>query len=189
VTDYAAAGLTPHRVCRWGPAQVLRNSTLLTAGPCDLGADRQHIAVRDVSARVDDAWRRRADLRCRQSARREQLPRDARASSRSGPPTRADRRTHRGAGSRFEQGTMTEPRSTHLQFPRRPPLRQRCATKTLGCLRRGVRQAVARRGRSARPRTSKNRAWLMTAFTFSGRKGLVIRKVGSGRVPVRSRSG
>ena len=38
-------------------------------------------------------------------------------------------------------------------------------------------------------RTSKNRAWLITAFTISGLKGLVIRKVGSARSPVRSRSG
>src|SRR5262249_47313304 len=50
-------------------------------------------------------------------------------------------------------------------------------------------QAVARLARSGRPRTSKNRAWLMTAFTLSLRNGLAIRKVGSGRVPVRSLSG
>ena len=38
-------------------------------------------------------------------------------------------------------------------------------------------------------RTSKNRAWLMTALTVSGRNGLVMRNVGSGRVPVRTSSG
>ncbi len=37
--------------------------------------------------------------------------------------------------------------------------------------------------------SEKNRAWAMAAFTASDRKGLVIRKAGSGRSPVRSRSG
>ncbi len=36
---------------------------------------------------------------------------------------------------------------------------------------------------------SKKRAWLMMAFTVSARKGLVMRNVGSGRSPVKSRSG
>ena len=36
---------------------------------------------------------------------------------------------------------------------------------------------------------SKNSAWLIIAFTMSGANGLVIRKVGSGRLPVSSRSG
>lgn len=35
----------------------------------------------------------------------------------------------------------------------------------------------------------KNSAWLMTAFTVSVSNGLVIRKAGSGRSPVRRRSG
>lgn len=38
-------------------------------------------------------------------------------------------------------------------------------------------------------RRSKNRAWLIAAFTASGWKGLVIRKAGSGRSPVSRRSG
>src|SRR3546814_2175287 len=36
---------------------------------------------------------------------------------------------------------------------------------------------------------SKNRAWLIAAFTVPSWKGLVIRQVGSGRSPVSSRSG
>ena len=36
---------------------------------------------------------------------------------------------------------------------------------------------------------SKNNAWLMTALTFSGWNGLVMRKVGSGRTPVNSNCG
>ena len=36
---------------------------------------------------------------------------------------------------------------------------------------------------------SKNSAWLMTAETVDGWKGLVIRNVGSGRSPVRYLSG
>jgi hypothetical protein len=37
--------------------------------------------------------------------------------------------------------------------------------------------------------SEKNRAWAMAAFTASDRKGLVIRKAGSGRSPVSRRSG
>lgn len=37
--------------------------------------------------------------------------------------------------------------------------------------------------------TSKNSAWLMTAFTVSVRNGLVTRNVGSGRAPVNTCSG
>ena len=36
---------------------------------------------------------------------------------------------------------------------------------------------------------SKNKAWLIAALTVERWNGLVIRKVGSGRVPVSSRSG
>jgi hypothetical protein len=41
----------------------------------------------------------------------------------------------------------------------------------------------------ARLRTSKNRAWLMTALSASALNGLLTRKVGSGFVPVSSLSG
>src|SRR5690606_32279857 len=47
----------------------------------------------------------------------------------------------------------------------------------------GVDQAAAREP------SSKNSAWLISAFTISGLNGLVTRKVGSGRSPVNSRSG
>ena len=49
--------------------------------------------------------------------------------------------------------------------------------------------ASANRGCSGRPRMSKNRAWLMIALTLSAWNGLVMRNVGSGRVPVSSRCG
>ncbi len=42
---------------------------------------------------------------------------------------------------------------------------------------------------AAREPSSKNSAWLISAFTMSGLNGLVTRKVGSGRSPVSSRSG
>ena len=50
------------------------------------------------------------------------------------------------------------------------------------------RQAVTRRSRRFAVR-SKNRAWLATADTVAGWNGLAIRKAGSGRSPVRKRSG
>ena len=64
-----------------------------------------------------------------------------------------------------------------LRHPEAPVARNECG------------QAVASRGCSGRPRTSKNSAWLMIALTLSGWNGLVIRNVGSGRVPVSSRCG
>ena len=49
---------------------------------------------------------------------------------------------------------------------------------------------ATRRQAALRPaRRSKNSAWLIAAFTASGWNGLVIRKAGSGRSPVSSRSG
>src|SRR5687768_1201177 len=42
---------------------------------------------------------------------------------------------------------------------------------------------------AAREPSSKNSAWLISAFTMSGLNGLVTRKVGSGRSPVSNRSG
>ena len=47
---------------------------------------------------------------------------------------------------------------------------------------------LARRSRR-RALRSKNRAWLMTADTVAGWKGFAIRNAGSGRSPVRKRSG
>jgi hypothetical protein len=47
---------------------------------------------------------------------------------------------------------------------------------------------VARRSRRAALR-SKNSAWLMTAETIAGWNGFAIRNAGSGRSPVRNRSG
>src|SRR3546814_16615519 len=65
-----------------------------------------------------------------------------------------------------------------------------------------VQTETARRGRCGRPVAcgsaaaqfmrallSKNRAWLIADFTVPSWKGLVIRTVGSGRSPVRRRSG
>ena len=49
-------------------------------------------------------------------------------------------------------------------------------------------QALARTSRR-RALCWKNKAWLMTADTFAGWNGLAIRKAGSGRSPVRKRSG
>ena len=49
-------------------------------------------------------------------------------------------------------------------------------------------QAVARTSRR-RALCWKNRAWLITAETFAGWNGFAIRKAGSGRSPVRKRSG
>lgn len=51
-----------------------------------------------------------------------------------------------------------------------------------------LRQAVARTSRR-RALCWKNSAWLITAETFAGWNGLAIRKAGSGRSPVRKRSG
>jgi hypothetical protein len=54
----------------------------------------------------------------------------------------------------------------------------------------GSRTSSGGRQAALRPaRRSKNSAWLIAAFTASGWNGLVIRKAGSGRSPVRSRSG
>ena len=53
---------------------------------------------------------------------------------------------------------------------------------------REARQPAARR-RMDVDLVSKNSAWLIIAFTMSGVNGLVIRKAGSGRSPVSSRSG
>jgi len=64
------------------------------------------------------------------------------------------------------------------------------AEKQIGC--------SARKGRAVQPTArllflcalrSKNRAWLITAETIAGWYGLVIRKAGSGRTPVKNRSG
>jgi hypothetical protein len=59
------------------------------------------------------------------------------------------------------------------------------------CLKRCLLRLYAVAARASRRRALcwKNSAWLMTADTFAGWNGLAIRNAGSGRSPVRKRSG
>jgi hypothetical protein len=71
------------------------------------------------------------------------------------------------------------------QEPRPIQIERRC--RAIGA---GMTEDQAGTGRSRRlALRSKNRAWLATADTAAGWKGLAIRKAGSGRSPVRNRSG
>jgi len=66
--------------------------------------------------------------------------------------------------------------------------RRRALPESRGLAAPGCHRAAARRGVRCALR-SKNRAWLITADTVAGWNGLAIRKAGSGRSPVRNRSG
>lgn len=105
---------------------------------------------------------------------------------------RAQRRRVRGEDAGDQRGENGRDRSDRQQRPSvphdPPPLIERGSNATMGAkFPRGMRPQAARSRRRAV--CWKNSAWLMTAETFAGWNGFAMRKAGSGRSPVRKRSG
>ena len=86
----------------------------------------------------------------------------------------------------FSRGEL--PRGTRVSVGVRTSLKRLLFGPTDKQSRLYVRQPAARRWPRLALR-SKNSAWLTTAETVAGWNGLAIRKAGSGRWPVRKRSG